>query len=69
MGEFTDKISVIIFALILLSAIVFVIMSKYVIGPIKQLKKGEKIVLSISAVGIILVVVFAALQLLFRIVF
>lgn len=66
--EFTDKISALIFALVLISAVVYVIMSKYVIGPVASLKSGEKIVLVISVVGIVLVVVYAALELLFRVV-
>jgi hypothetical protein len=67
--EFTDKISALIFALVLISAVVYVIMSKYVIGPIVNLKSGEKVVLVISVIGIVTVVVYAAAELLFRVVF
>lgn len=66
--EFTDKISALIFSLVLISAVVYVIMSKYVIGPVINLKSGEKIVLVISVVGIVMVVVYAAMELLWRVV-
>lgn len=67
--EFTDKISALIFALIILGVLVYIIMSKFVIGRIKSLKTAERIILLISLVGISLVVVYAALELLFRVVF
>lgn len=67
--EFTDKISALIFALIILGVLVYITMSKFVIGRIKSLKKAERVVLLISLFGISLVVVYAALELLFHIVF
>lgn len=66
--EFTDKISALIFTLVLLSAVVYVIMSMYVIGPVVNLKSGEKMILVISVVGIVMVVVYAAMELLLRVV-
>ena len=66
--EFTDKVSVLIFALVLISAVVYVIMSKYVVGPVVNLKSGEKIVLVISTLGIVMVVVYAAMELLLHVV-
>ncbi len=66
---FTDQISALIFALIILGVLIYVIMSKFVIGPLTSLKKAEKIVLSLSIVGIALVVIYAATELIFRVVF
>lgn len=67
--EFTDKISALIFALIVMGAAIYVVMSRFVIGPLKQLKRGERIVIAVSIVGILLVIVYAAVELLLRIVF
>lgn len=66
---FTDQISALIFTLIIIGVLVYVVMSRFVIGPLSTLKKAEKIVLSLSVVGIVLVVVYAATELLFRVVF
>ena len=66
---FTDQISALIFALIVIGVFVYVIMSRFVLGPLTQLKRAEKIVLSLGVVGIILVVVYAAVELLFHVVF
>lgn len=67
--EFTDKISALIFALIVMGAAIYVVMSRFVIGPLKQLKRGERIVIAVSIVGILLVIVYAAVELLLHIVF
>ncbi len=67
--EFTDKISALIFALIVMGAIIYVVMSRFVVGPLKQLKRGERIVIAVSIVGIILVIIYAAVELLLHIVF
>ncbi len=67
--EFTDKISALIFALILIAVFVYVIMSRFVIGPIAKLKKAERVVLVVGVIGIFLVVVYAAVELLFHVVF
>ncbi len=66
---FTDKISVLIFALILLAVTIFLVMSKYVIGPLRKLKTVERIVLGASAVGVVLVIGMAASELLFHVLF
>jgi len=66
---FTDKISVLIFGLILLAVAVFLTMSKYVIGPLRKLKKVERIILGVSAVGVVLVIGMAASELLFHVLF
>jgi len=67
--ELTDKISALIFALIFMAAIIYVVMSRFVIGPLSGLQRGEKIILFISAIGIVLVLVYAATELLFHVVF
>ncbi len=64
---FTDQISVLIFSLIMLAVVIFLIMSKVIIGPIAKLKGVEKIVLAISMVGVALVVMMAAGELLFHV--
>ncbi len=66
---FTDQISALIFALIVIGVFVYVIMSRFVLGPLTQLKRVERIVLSLGVVGIVLVVVYAATELLFYVVF
>lgn len=66
---FTDTISALIFALIVIAVIVYVIMSRFVIGPIAGLKRAERLILSVSIVGIVLVMVYAAVELLFFVVF
>ncbi len=67
--EFTDKISALIFVLILIGAFVYVIMSKFVIGSIAKLKMAERVILGVGLFGIVLVVVYAAVELLFHVVF
>ena len=67
--ELTQTISALIFALILIAVVVYVVMSRFVTGPLAGLKRGERIILSISMVGILLVVVYAAVELLFHVVF
>jgi hypothetical protein len=66
---FTDQISALIFALIIIGVFVYLIMSRFVIGPLKGLKRAERIILSLSVVGIALVVAYAASELLFHVVF
>lgn len=67
--EFTDKISALIFALIMIGVLVYLIMSRFVVGPLKGLKTAERVILIVSVIGIVLVVVYAAVELLFHIVF
>lgn len=67
--ELTDTISALIFTLILIAVVVYVVMSRFVTGPLAGLKRGERIILTISVVGILLVVVYAAVELLFHVVF
>ena len=67
--ELTETISALIFALILIAVVVFVVMSRFVTGPVAGLKRGERIILAVSVVGIVLVVVYAAVELLLHVVF
>ena len=67
--ELTQTISALIFALILIAVIVYVVMSRFVIGPLSGLKQGERIILAVSVVGMMLVVVYAAVELLLHVVF
>ena len=67
--ELTQTISALIFALILIAVIVYVVMARFVTGPLAGLKQGERIILAVSVVGILLVVVYAAVELLFHVVF
>ena len=67
--ELTQTISALIFALILIAVIVYVVMARFVTGPLAGLKRGERIILAVSVVGIVLVVVYAAVELLFHVVF
>ena len=67
--ELTQTISALIFALILIAVVVYVVMSRFVTGPLGGLKQGERIILLVSVAGIVLVVVYAAVELLFHVVF
>jgi hypothetical protein len=63
---FTDQISVLIFALIMMAVVIFLIMSKVIVGPITKLRGVEKIVLALSLVGVAMVITMAASELLFH---
>ena len=65
----TDQIPTLIFALIVISVIVFVIMGAYVVGPAKQLKRGERVILAVGVAGIGGIILYAASELLLRVVF
>jgi hypothetical protein len=65
----TDQISVLIFALLVIAVVIYLVMSKYVIGPVKALKKVERLMLTVMLIGVGLVIVYAATELLFHIVF
>jgi len=67
--EFADKISTLIFALVVTGVFVFLAMSAYVIGPLSRLKRGEKVILAVGLVGIGGIIVYAGLELLLRVVF
>lgn len=65
----TDQISTLIFALIVISVIVFMLMGAYVVGPVSRLKTGERIILGIGVGGIGGVIMYAASELLLHILF
>jgi TctA family transporter len=64
-----DQISTLIFALIVVSVVVFLIMSAYVVGPVSRLKRVEKIVLAVGLVAIAGIIVYAGTELLFHVLF
>ena len=66
---FTDKISALIFALIVIGVMIYVVMARFVTGPLADLQVGEKVIITVSIIGILLVVVYAAAELLLRVVF
>ena len=67
--EVADKISAIIFTLVVISVVIYVVMGAYVVGPSSELKKGERIILSVGAMGILGIIVYAGSELLFHILF
>ena len=67
--EVADKISAIIFTLVVISVVIYVVMGAYVVGPASELKKGERIILSVGAMGILGIIVYAGSELLFHILF
>ena len=67
--EVADRISATIFALVVISVIVYMVMSAYVVGPASGLKKGERIILVVGVIGIGGIVVYAASELLLHVVF
>ena len=67
--EVADKISAIIFGLVLTSIVIYVVMGAYVVGPASGLKNGERIILSVGAMGILGILMYAGSELLFHIVF
>jgi len=66
---FSDQISILIFALVMLGVLIFLIMSKVIVGPFAKLKRAERIVLSVSLIGVLLVVIMAGSELLFHVLF
>jgi len=67
--ELTDTISALIFALILMAVAVYVVMSRYVVGPLAQLKRAERMMLVVMLAGVALVMAYAATELLLHVVF
>ncbi len=66
---FTDQISILIFSLVMLAVVIFLIMSKVIVGPVAKLRGVEKIILVLSLIGVALVVTMAASELLFHVLF
>lgn len=67
--EVADKISATIFALVVVSVFIYMVMGAYVVGPVSGLKKGERIILLVGMMGILGIIVYAASELLLHIVF
>lgn len=67
--ELTDRISALIFALIVMAVGVYLVMSSYVVGPLAKLKPTERWIIVASLVGVGGVIVFAASELLLHVVF
>lgn len=65
----SEAVSVVIFALIVVAVGVYVVMSCYVVGPFGRLMPAEKVILGVGLAGIGGVVVYAASELLFHVVF
>jgi hypothetical protein len=66
---FTDQVSTLIFALIVIGVIVYLVMSAYVVGAVSRLKRGEKVILTVGLVGIAGIIVYAGAELLLHVVF
>ena len=67
--ELTDRISALIFALIVMAVGVYIVMSSYVVGPLARLKRAERWIVVVCLVGVGGVIVFAASELLLHVVF
>jgi hypothetical protein len=67
--DVAERISATIFALVVISVVVYLVMAGFVVGPAAGLKKGERIILVVGLIGIGGVVVYAASELLLRVVF
>lgn len=52
-----------------MSVAVFMIMARWIIGPLKRLKLAERVMLSLMLAGVFLVMSYAAVELLFHVVF
>jgi threonine/homoserine/homoserine lactone efflux protein len=65
----SGQVSIVIFALIVVAVGVYVVMSCYVVGPVARLMRAEKIILGVGLAGIGGVLVYAATELLFHVVF
>jgi hypothetical protein len=67
--KFTDQVSTLIFALIVIGVIVYLVMSAYVVGPVSGLKRGEKAILTVGLVGIAGIILYAGVELLLHVLF
>jgi hypothetical protein len=66
---FTDTVSKLIFALLVMAVLVFLTMTSWVIGPLGRLRRAERIMLVIMFIGVLMVMVYATTELLFHFVF
>ena len=57
------------FALIVVAVGVYLVMSSYVIGPYARLKRAERTIVVVSLIGVGGVIVYAASELLWRVLF
>jgi hypothetical protein len=67
--ELSDTISALIFTLICMAVAVYIVMSRYVVGPLATLRRAERVMLIAMLAGVALVVAYAATELLFHVVF
>lgn len=67
--ELADKVPVLIFALIVIAVAVYLVMSSFVVGPYARLRRAERRIVVVSLVGVAAVIVYAASELLWRVVF
>ena len=59
--DVTDRISALIFALIVMAVCVYLVMSGYVVGPVAQAQaRRERYILAVGLVGVGGVIVYAA---------
>ncbi|BAM06384.1 hypothetical protein [Leptospirillum ferrooxidans] len=61
------SVSIVIFTFLIAAVFVFLIMSRYIIGPFGKLKKGEQVVVILSIIGVTVVLLFAVVQLVLKI--
>lgn len=65
---FTDDVSAVIFGLIIIGVFTFIIMARFVTGSILDLKLGERIIIFLGFIGMMMVCVYAVFELIFHIV-
>lgn len=65
--ELTDQISALIFALIVVAVTIYIVMSRFVLGPMAGLMRAERVIVIASVVGILGVMAYAATELLLHI--
>lgn len=61
------SVSIVIFTFLLAAIFVFMVMSRYIVGPFSKLKRGEQVVLVLSFIGVLVVLSFAVVQLVLKI--
>ena len=61
------SVSIVIFTFLIAAVFVFIVMSRYIIGPFSKLKKGEQVIVVLSFLGVLVVLAFAIVQLVLKI--
>lgn len=61
------SVSIVIFTFLMAAVFVFMVMSRYIIGPFSKLKKGEQVIVVLSFLGVLVVLSFAVIQLVLKI--